>query len=335
MCRNSVVILLLAILLWSCSRNGSSVDTSGIEVNLTIKRFEKDVFSIDPDSLHHEIPRLNAQYGGFFKLFGEGIIRIGPMTDPKFEGYLQSFLSDNMVNEGYQRVLKVFPDVENVEKALNGAFKRYRYYFPNGLIPEVYTYVSGYNLSIALADSLIGIGLDRYLGSNCEYYPQLGIPRYQIRNMHPAKIPSDCIRAWLIGEFPYNDSINNLLNNMVYEGRLMYMVKKLLPDEPDSLVFGFTSDQMRWCRSNEEQMWTHLIENKILFTTESFQINKMINDAPFTSGFPRESPGRAAVWLGYRIIDSFMRSNREVSIPQLMGIRDYQRILNLSKYRPG
>jgi len=38
-------------------------------------------------------------------------------------------------------------------------------------------------------------------------------------------------------------------------------------------------------------MWTHLIENKLLFTTNTVDINKMVNDAPFTSGFHRNRLG--------------------------------------------
>ncbi len=81
-------------------------------------------------------------------------------------------------------------------------------------------------------------------------------------------------------------------------------------------------------------MWTHLIENKLLFTTNTVDINKMINDAPFTSGFPQESPGRAAVWIGYRIVERFMERNKNIDLQRLMLIKDYQEILTLARYKP-
>ena len=76
------------------------------------------------------------------------------------------------------------------------------------------------------------------------------------------------------------------------------------------------------------------IENKMLFSTDSFFIGKMVNSAPFSSGFPQESPGRTAVWIGYRIIQSFIRSNPDITLPMLMKIDNYQQILNKSKYQP-
>jgi hypothetical protein len=91
---------------------------------------------------------------------------------------------------------------------------------------------------------------------------------------------------------------------------------------------------MKWCEQNEKQLWTYFIENKMLFITDSFVINKYINDAPFTSGFSQESPGRAVVWLGYRIISSYVKNNKNITLQQLMERRDYQNIFNKSRYRP-
>ena len=152
--------------------------------------------------------------------------------------------------------------------------------------------------------------------------------------MHPDKIPSDLLRSWAIGEFHFNDSIDNLLNNMIYEGMLMYFTKRLIPNQPDSLIFGFSPQQMRWCKQNESEMWAYLIEHKMLFNADSFTIKKFVNDAPFTHNFTRESPGRAAVWLGYRIVERFMERNKDYTLSMLMAETDYQKILNRSKYNP-
>lgn len=334
---NRVFLYLIAIVVFalsSCVDNQDKIDLSKINVKVEIKRFDKSLFSINSDSLKSAIPRLSSEYGRFFQLFGEGVIKIGSIDDPNFAGYLESFVTDQMVTETYKKVETVYPDLNTLNVEFTDAFKRYHYYFPNRCIPNIYAFVSGFNNSTVLADSILGIGLDRYLGRDCIYYPRLGIPMYSIRNMKSAKITSDCMRAWAIGEFPYNDSIDNLVNNMIYEGKLMYFTKRMLPNQPDSLIFGFTPAQMKWCQRNEKQMWTNLIENKMLFNSDTFTINKLINDAPFTSGFSQESPGRAVVWLGYRIVESYIKKNKNYSFQQLMANRDYQKIFNQSKYRP-
>lgn len=327
-------LLLDVITISSCWSKHDNINLNKIDVRVQIKRFDKALFSINPDSMRNSTPKLSHEYGRFFQLFGEGIIKIGKIEEPGFAGYLGSFVTNPMVKDTYKKVQDVFPNLDKLNDEFTNAFKRYHYYFPNKNIPTVYSFVSGFNLSTMLDDNLLGIGLDRYLGSDCSYYLSLGIPKYSIRNMKPSKITSDCMRAWAIGEFPFNDSIDNMINNIIYEGKLMYFTKKMLPEQSDSLIFGFSPVKMKWCKNNEKQLWTYFIENKMLFITDSFIINKYINDAPFTSGFSQESPGRAVVWLGYRIVDSYLKNNKEITFQQMMKERDYQKIFNRSKYRP-
>jgi len=331
----SFYILLIAVsAMFSCRRGHDNIDLKNINVKVEIKRFDNALFAINPDSIKESIPKIANEYGAFFHLFGEGIIHIGKVEDVEFSSYLESFLTDKMVTETYKKVKEVYPNLDNLNAEFTDAFKRYHYYFPNRSIPKIYSFISGFNQSTVLADGLLGIGLDRYLGSDYINYPRLGIPKYSINDMKPSKISSDCMRAWAIGEFPFNDSIDNFVNNIIYEGKLMYFTKRMLPDQPDSLIFGFSPAQMKWCEGNEKEMWTYLIENKMLFITDSFTLNKYINDAPFTSGFSQESPGRAVVWLGYRIVNSYLKSNKEITFQRMMMLRDYQKIFNNSRYRP-
>jgi len=81
-------------------------------------------------------------------------------------------------------------------------------------------------------------------------------------------------------------------------------------------------------------MWQYLVENNLLFSTDQLTIRKLTGEAPFTSYFTKESPGRAAVWIGFRIIESFMKNSRGLSVEQMMNVKDYQQILEKAKYSP-
>jgi len=54
----------------------------------------------------------------------------------------------------------------------------------------------------------------------------------------------------------------------------------------------------------------------------------------FTSYFSKESPGRAAVWLGFRIIESYMMKNKNNSLADIMKDTDIQGILEKARYNP-
>ena len=121
---------------------------------------------------------------------------------------------------------------------------------------------------------------------------------------------------------------------MLYKGKLLYFTKSMLPDEPDTLITGFTAEELEWCINNEENLWNYLIDKKLLYSTDYMTINKMVNPAPFTSGFSRKSPGRAVNWLGWKIIEAYMDKNSRATLPLLMQNNQYQQILTQSKYHP-
>ena len=107
-----------------------------------------------------------------------------------------------------------------------------------------------------------------------------------------------------------------------------------MPETSDTILFGYTARQLDFCVHNEKQMWNYLVSHDMLFSTDGFLIRKFTGEAPFTSYFTEESPGRAVVWNGYRIIQSYMKNNPKVSLKDMMVMTDCQDILSGARYRP-
>jgi hypothetical protein len=334
MVKKALVPAVLVWLMFSCNQTSRDADVSDIHVNINIMRFDKELFDADPSRIEELIPELRKKYGRFFQIFNYRIIGIGSDQNPSYPAYLTEFVTDYLNYQIYRRTLEVFPDTGFIMSELEDAFKHYKYYFPDMQIPEVVTYVSGINLSVVSDSGLLGIGLDDYLGVDEPVYKQLGIYQYLVKGMYKERIAADCMRLWAMTEFPYNDSINNLVCNMIYEGSVMYFVDKMIPDKPDTLKWGFTSKEMNFCRENEQQMWAYLVENKLLFNSDKFTIDKFTREGPFTKDFSEESPARAAVWIGYRIVNDYMDHNKKPGLNDLMTEKDYQKILNASFYNP-
>jgi hypothetical protein len=309
------------------------VNVSDIKTDVNINRFEKELFSADPSALENYIPRWKSEYGPFLQHFSY-ILRLGAIDDPDYINRLQLFVSDHNNYEIYKRTLAIFPDLDTFTIELNDAFSHYHYYFPNNKIPRIVTYISGFNQSAITDDSLLAIGLDKYLGTAESLYKKYVIYNYLVKNMHPKKLLSDCMLFWGETEFPFNDSIDNLISNMLYRGSLMYFLDAMIPRQPDSLKWGFSHKSLDLCKSNEKAMWAYLIENKLLFSTDRFTIDKFILEGPFTKDFGRKSPARAAVWIGYRIVHTYMKKHPGISLPDLMTEGDYMKILNQSAYNP-
>ena len=302
------------------------------EIPVKISRLEQSLFSTPIASIQESIPLLEQQYGELLDLYSILMFRTTPQN-PNYTEALTGFLSDEHMNLAYKRVMEVFPNLKDIETGLGRAFFNYQREFPERVIPSVSTLISGFGESIIVADTILAIALDNYLGKNEDMYFMLGLPNYRRQTMDRKYIVPNCMKEWISTEFSYNDSIDNVLTNILYEGKVMYALHRLLPHTPDSLLFGFTPGQMRWCRNNTKEMWTFLVERKMLYLTDYLTINKLVGPAPFTSLFTRESPGRAVVWLGYRIIESYMKQEK-VTLEALFKDNDYQQILTKARFRP-
>lgn len=329
------LILITIITFFSCSRNPLKVDISEIKEEVTIVRFEKELFALPMQDTLSELKQLRNEYPEFFDLFTWKVIGVGGIEEEHFPEIMGDFFTDTLIVNVKSLTDEKFADFDETEEHLIRAFKYYRYHFPDKDLPTIFTMISGFNQSVVTAENIIGIGLDKYLGEDCGYYRQLrNVPLYKIKNMHRQKLVSDVVYAWGLTEFNDQGKATSVLDNIVHQGKLMYFADALLPEMHDSLKIGYTAGQLQWCRNNEPQMWNFLVEQKMLYSTKRMDILRFINDGPYTTGFPTESPARTGTWIGWQIVRQYMKKHEEVTMAELMKNTNYQQILNDSGYYP-
>jgi hypothetical protein len=332
--RISFFLILLLPLLSGCGRRSARADVSGIELVMTVERFDRELFQMDQEQMETSIGALYERYGDFFDVFNVHVINIGPASARRYPTYLSMFINDPTNREVFEHTAGIFTDMAATNEQLTGGFKHYLYHFPGAAVPRVVGYVSRFNQGLFTVSDFVGVGLDQYLGADSEYYQLMGTPRYLARNKVPERIPLDVMMAFATERFPFNDSVDNALNRIIHKGKLRWFVHTMFPDIDDGMLMGFTEEQMKWCRNNEKQMWTYLVEHKLLFETDPMTIRKLSEDAPYTQYFTTESPGRAVNWQGLQIVREYVRRNPQLSVSQIMAQRDYQDILSGSRYNP-
>lgn len=325
-------IAVLLLLVVSCKPKAPNVDH--IMVDFKLVPFYEDLFSIPPDSIEAEKGRLINDYGSYLDAYSYRVVGAGsPMADD-FAHNMGLFVGYKENLEVLDTCRKVFADLTKLKKELEQGFKFYRHYFPENSIPDVYLHISGFNQSILVDSSWVSVSIEKYLGRDCIFYEWLSIPVYLRRKMIPEKITPDVMKAIAMTQFLYNDSVDNLLSQMVYNGMIQYFLKQVMPYHSDELLFDFSKEQLEWCRYYEKMMWSSIIERKHLFTTDRMVVQKYVGESPFSYYFGQDSPGRTGVFLGYRIVQSFMKRNPDITLSQLMEIRDYNQILVRAGYRP-
>lgn len=246
---------------------------------------------------------------------------------------MASYRNDRYVREVADTVLSLFRDFSVHEHHLVEAFRYFKYYFPKNPIPQIITCTSNFGWSAFSIDTtIVGIGLDMYLGENYKYYPSV-YPKYLYEKFAPAYLPAHTMSVVCTMFFDLTPKDNTLLAGMIAEGIKLYFLDLVLPDTDDFVKIGYTPKEIEWCIRNEPEIWTFFIKNDLLYKTESKDIKKFLHPAPNTSGMPVESPGRVGVWTGWQIVRKYMTLYPETSFEQLLSLPPAH-ILTASKYRP-
>ncbi len=330
------------ILLFSCAlfltacHNGRTYFPKDLEPQqVEIVRFDNALLNVHAASVAQDVKVLYDQYPVFMPLWVEDILGIPAEDTAYLEEALPAFLNDTLYGfkETNKREQVVFVDVSDLEKSLGKAFARIQYLWPETEIPAMYLFISGFQMPIYFGDELVGIGADMYLGSDYEYYNRV-VYEYQKQTMRKECIPVDVISAFLFRMLPYTSDKSRLLDQMLYRGKVMYLTSQIFDELPGYEVMGWTEEQWKWCVKNERAIWHLVMDKRDLFKTESLVLTGYLNDGPFTSEVSQDAPGRLGIWLGWRIVESYMEHNENVTLQELMAEPDAQKILEESYYKP-
>ncbi|HOO19184.1 MAG TPA: hypothetical protein PK296_03225 [Paludibacteraceae bacterium] len=326
--------IVITLLFCSCKKtNRFAINTSKDRIKVVIQRFDKDLILLDTINTEVGVKQLYQKYPDFFPFYISSILERDPQDTLKICDLIKNFLKDTTFVKVNKKVLEEYADVSDIETTLSTAFTYTHYYFPEIKLPTVYFFVSGFNRAILWNDHLIGIGTDLYLGNDYPLYKEITY-EYMIYNMRRECIPADIVSTLLVNSFPMKSSQDRLIENMLYRGKIMYLLSIFLPEEKPTDLIGYTPTQWEWCKKHEKEIWASVIEQKALFSSDSKIIGAFINDAPFTAPISQDSPGRLGTWIGWQIIKSYMETNKNVDLRQLMNERNYEKLLENSNYYP-
>lgn len=322
------MFLALMLGLYSCGNTNLKISESKRpKVNLKIHRYGQALFKIDTTHFKQEIGKLKKQFPFFLD---------ADLNNEANYKQLYGFVSDTSIIHIYKKTVNVFPNVTDLEKSLSTEFSYIKYYFPKYKLPQVFTYVSDlyYEQPVMKKDSVLVIALDDYLGEKYLPYEELKIPFYHRRLMKPEFIPVDVAKTLYYADFIQPVRTQTLLDHMIEAGKMMYFLNAVLPETPDTLQIGYTKNQWKWIERHKKEVWSVMVNDRMLFSGKYGVINRMMSPGPFTDGFPRTAPPAMGVWFGWQIVKKFMETHPKMSLPQLLKMDDAQQLLHKSGYKP-
>lgn len=331
----ATAIVLSTVLLTACGDGSHTEPPITHDLHLRIERLDQDLFHGVGDTTANLNLKLYAEYGTFYKDYVERILQAAPIDDPRLPIALTSFAMNPDWRAVQQHADSVLGDMELQRAELETAFERLLAYFPDSLAPRVVVFNSGFNYGIAPTDSVLGIGVEWFIGPD---HPVIGLlapdafPQYLKERMRPEMLVPSAVKGWLQTHYTRDTRGQDVLTNLVEIGRVMYLLDALLVEVNPALKFAFTDAQMKWVEDNEFNIWTALVSGQVLYSKKTADIDRLMNDGPFTNGFPRESPGHIGEWIGYRMVSAYMKAHPEVTMAELFAMEEPRAVLK--SYKP-
>jgi gliding motility-associated lipoprotein GldB len=314
------IVLIFGLVLASCNEDSKlENEIAKIETDFVIERFDKAFFNAEPKDL----PKLKGAYPFLFSKRTPDSIWIARINDS---------LQKVVLTE----VTETYADFKDVKNDITQLFQHLKYYDKTFKEPRVIALTNNvdYRNKVIVNDSLMLVALDNYLGESHRFYTDSDIPKYKAKNFRREQIVSDFASEYA-KKYTFQTHRKTLLDEMIYFGKLLYFKDVMIPFTSDAQKIGYSEDQLKWAEANESPIWSHFIEEEMLYSTNPKLPNRFIADAPFSKFYlelDNESPGRLGQYIGWQIVKAYAENTDEDAMRILQ--KEPEEIFRKSKFKP-
>jgi gliding motility-associated lipoprotein GldB len=331
----SILFLWCIALLFSCQEKKEACanvqDVSKIKVDLKIQRFDQSIFKLKSKN---EVDSFVQSNKDFFKRY---VPNTKFQQDSALVNAVYAMITNPYLDTVYHDVQKEFGDLKKLKQELTEAFQYTKFYYPDFKEPEVYTIISGLGAFLGtdlyVSDKIWVISLEFFLGKKARYKPDL--PQYIWKRYQSEYIVPTLLLALSNRYNETDEKETSTLAEMIYYGKAYQFVKSISPCLPDSVLCGYTAQEIKNLDfpDNKKFIWTHFIENKLLFADAKLQ-KVYFDERPNTVEMGIDKiPGRIGRWVGWQIIQKYIQKNPDVKLPELMRNKNIQDIFKKSAYK--
>ncbi len=342
-----ILIILIGFMgMMSCGTEPEDVPLDDINIDLNIIRLDEAMYdasvTIQEDSTVSSsvlFDRFFAPSKGFVTdwiFYGNDSLASDLMVGQFFHEFVSNPMGQVLLDTMHQTLGGV-----DLKGMLEKPLKRYKYFFPDRKMPQIVAFADGFPPTaqagldqIYISPNYLGIGMHYFMGPKLRYYPE-DLPKYIRRRCTPAHIPSLMVHKMAEIRIKPPELSKNpvLIDYVVNAGMKMYFVDKLLgPNVHDTLKIFYDATQMDWASHYEARIYKDLVND--LYSADAQLQRRFIEDSPFTSQLNRGSAPRLGQYIGWKIVNEYMKRHPDETLDGLVKRKDFQKIFKDSGYRP-
>lgn len=237
----------------------------------------------------------------------------------------------------YSVVEQILPAtrIDSVENVVAVGFEYLKNEFPGLKLPKMYGVITPHVRKIYVVDSVMLISFNHYLGAGFEGYNSW--PEYRSSVARLSLMPYNVVESWMSIQKPYQSKNPNVLSRLIYGGVMTHLKLSSIPESNLADALSYDDRRVKWVSDNENQIWNKLIQDDLLFSTDQSIIDKLIFQRQNNTLLHPDAPGRSAIYIGYRIVESYLKKYPETKLSDMLNPEFYNNpeILQKSGYKGG
>jgi len=269
-----IYALLMSVMLvcigceWRLNGSGSESETI-----VNVERYDRIQSLYLTTGDFSALQQMNTSYPQQTRTLIEDVLKIGQVNDPeinvKFLNYFQDTTLQTLIASAEQQ----YANMDDINKDLSDAFSRLRDMLPNIEVPQVYAQIGSLDQSIIVGNGLLGISLDKYLGSNYPLYlrEDYGYMDEQRDAMTRDFIVPDCIGFYLLSLYPMpNDHDLTQLERDMYIGKVQWVVNQSMNKQVFNTLY--TRNVGHFMKSHPNITTEQLLRNNYFAKTQKVKM---------------------------------------------------------------
>ena len=228
-----IIFVVLATVLWGCQWNKHTADKGKSQSAVVIDRFDRIESLYLTMGDFAALQQMNTDYPMETRMLIEDVLQLGHVDDTdmkvKFLIFFQDSTLQALIHDVAQHLIDKIVAKERLNIELADAFARLQTMIPGLEVPHIYSQIGSLDQSIIVGKGLLGISLDKYLGSDYELYKHYGYSDQQRNMMSRQYIVPDCLGFYLLSCFPFpNDTTVTHMQRDAHMGRIQLVVNRAL-----------------------------------------------------------------------------------------------------------
>ena len=161
----------------------------------------------------------------------ESLLKIGALGESGMNERFLRFYEDPILAAAIADVDSTFFNMDKENEQLRTCLNRMQRLLPEVELPDVYTQIGDFEQSIVVCGRLVGISLEKYLGSDYPVYKRFYDEQQRKQMTREYMIP-ECISIYLLSKYPFDDFQRTSQEMKDFHFQcIWYVVNKLLGEE--------------------------------------------------------------------------------------------------------